>query len=172
MPSSSAEAAKIPVVYWDACVFISKIQGDPDRIDIIEELVGLAKKEKLIIATSVITEGEVIRWPSHGATDPHPDADQLIDDFFKNPWILRRTVDGAIMGHVRRLRAANKGLRLPDAIHVATALRYSVSCLHTYDHDDLIKRSGKLSLDGKSFLKISKPEHPGRPLFNRDLEAG
>lgn len=171
MPSSSAKAASIPIVYWDACVFISKIQGDPERIDMIEELVGLAKNDKLIIVTSVITEGEVIKWPSPESTDPHPNADQLIDDFFKNPWIHRRTVDGALMGHVRRLRAAHKGLKLPDAIHVATALRYTVSCLHTYDHDDLIKRSGKLSLDGKSFLRIAKPDHPGRPLFNRDPDS-
>jgi len=61
MPSDRA------AVYWDSCVFISRIQGDPERIDLLRQLTSLAEKGKLLIVTSVLTIAEVLRTEHDGS---------------------------------------------------------------------------------------------------------
>ena len=166
MPSKPTKRSSVPVVYWDSCVFIDFLKQTPGRIDTIRELVAMAQNGELLIITSVIVEGEVIKWPEDGISDD--DANRKLADFFRDSWIIRRAADARIMGIVRRLRQTHK-LKLPDAIHVATALVHNVVALHTYDKDDLLKRDGVIPVDGKTFLKIVKPEHPkpppNQPLF-------
>ena len=157
----STRKPNIPVVYRDSCVFIDWLDKKrPDRINLIDPLVSMAQNGELKIITSVIAEGEVIKWPEEGISDQ--ESNRRIADFFKNPWIIRRSVDTRVMGVVRQIRLINK-LKLPDAIHVATALISEVAALHTFDHDHLIKRTGKFTIDGKFFLKIVEPENPIPP---------
>ena len=162
MPSKLAKKAKVPIVYWDSCVFISLIEKTPGRIDIIDELVTMAQNGELLIVTSTLTEAEIIKWPEDGIS--HEESNRKITDFFKNPWIVRRAVDTRVIGTTRRIRMTPQPkLQTPDAIHIATALIHEVTAFHTYDHKHLISKDGLLSDDGKHFLKISEPEHPNKP---------
>ncbi|HEY8792084.1 MAG TPA: hypothetical protein VIL96_04310 [Gaiellaceae bacterium] len=34
----------VPRIYWDACVFLSLLNGDPERIDVIKQLMDEAEK--------------------------------------------------------------------------------------------------------------------------------
>lgn len=173
MPSKPGSVAGIPLVYWDACVFIDYLQKDKAyRLAEIVPLVHMAQNNKLHIVTSAISLGEVLRLPDPTLNDD--EIDHKIVEFFKNPWITVRAADTNIMGMARRLRRAtvlskpNKSphertFRLPDAIHIATALYNNVLAMHSYDDTDLVRRNGLLSLDGKTFLKIIHPEDPTPP---------
>ncbi len=175
MPSKSAKKAKVPIVYWDSCIFISLIEKTPGRIDIIDELVTIAQNGELLIVTSTLTEAEVIQWPEDGISQE--ESNRKIADFFKNPWIIRRAVDTRVIGTTRRLRMTTQPkLKTPDAIHIATALIHEVAAFHTYDRKHLISKDGLLSDNGKYFLKISEPEPPNKPsdqpLFDATLKEG
>ena len=167
MPSEPGKLAKpsrksnVPVVYWDSCVFIEWIEKkNPDRVKLIDPLVSMAQNDEIKIITSVIAEAEVQKWPEEGISNQ--ETNRRIADFFKNPWINRRSVDTRVVSVVRQIRLINN-LKLWDAIHVATALISEVTALHTFDRDHMIKRTGKFTIDDKFFLKIVQPENPVPP---------
>lgn len=56
------------------------------------------------------------------------------------------------------------GIKVADAIHIATALQWRVKSLHTYDRNHLLNKSG---LIGTPPLEIIKPRYPEEhPLFD------
>lgn len=158
-------------VYWDACVFIHRIQGTAGKIDLLEQLTDLAQKGKLKLITSALTITEVLRGPDPDA--PDEEQAELIIAYFENEYIEVRPVDVMIAEYAARLRRKFKGLKAVDAIHVATAHFAKVAVLQTYDHDDLLKRDGRMC---DPPLAIREPAHPeAYPLFDdppRDDDAG
>jgi len=154
--------SKPPKVYWDACAFIGRIQREPDKIVELEQLTELATQGKLLIVTSTLTIAEVLKEPALGPSDD--EKFRSIADFFENPWIILRNVDRRIAETAAKLRITYEKLRTPDAIHLATAIRWQVVAFHTYDHKDLLKRNG---LIGDPPLEIVKPCYPEKnPLFD------
>ncbi len=138
--------------YWDACVFIDRMQRRADRIKLLEELTNCAQDGAFMIVTSTITIAEVIKIPELGlATQEEA---RLIADYFEHEWISVRPVTTAIAHKAADVRRQH-GLKTADAIHVATALlTEGVVMLHTYDGDDLLKRDGKI---GNPSLRITPP---------------
>ena len=151
--------------YWDANIFISSIQRTPGRVEVIDDIKRMVKENRLLVVTSSIVMTEVIKWDDETGLDLDV-VMKKIRDYLENPWITRRFVDNAIAERAGQLRRRFK-LKGMDAIHLATAWRYEVDVLQTYD-EDLLKLDGSLSFEKKADkLKIRYPEVPDKsyPLF-------
>lgn len=51
--------AELRRVYWDACVFLSYINGVANRLPTIEELLRLARADEFELLTSSLSHAEV-----------------------------------------------------------------------------------------------------------------
>jgi predicted nucleic acid-binding protein len=158
--------SKPPAVYWDACCFIGRIQRESDKIADLEQLTTLAEDGKLLIVTSTLTIAEVLYEP--GNEGPDGKKIRLISTYFEHPWIVLRALDRRTAEMAADVRVVHK-LKIADAIHVATALRWKVKFLHTYDNDHLLKKNGMI---GVPPLEIIKPRYPeDHPLFDSIQEG-
>lgn len=158
MPSKNA-------IYWDSCVFLDRLKRKPERIAILETITDAAENGDFIIVTSAITLAEVIKLPELGTSTQ--DQISTIETFFENPWLNIRIVDEVIARNAAEIRRSS-GLKTCDAIHVATALKYKIPILHTYDglNEDGSIKEGKFLLahnevfGGEPKLKIEVPSDP------------
>jgi predicted nucleic acid-binding protein len=124
----------------------------------------------VLVVTSSISSAEVIKVKDLEKCDPGRVVEEedeakieadlaKIKDYLENPWITRRVVDAVIAERAGNLRRRFK-LKLPDAIHLATAWHYEVDQLQTYD-PHLLRLTGLVTLDKKGTnLKICHPELP------------
>ena len=119
-----------PSIYWDSCVFLDRLKRRPDRISILEATTDVAAAGEFIIVTSSVAIAEVIKLPEIGLTTSEQIA--TIEAFFENAWLSVRIVDEVIAKTAASLRR-DYGIKTCDALHVATALRYGVPILYTYD---------------------------------------
>lgn len=127
-------------VYWDANVLLSYVDGDPDRLPTIEELLRQARAREIEIVTSALSQVEVAFAASEKegqALDPA--AEERIDELWKpsSPIALVEFYP-ALAREARRLirdaiDAGRSALKPADAIHLATAARMEVEDFHTYD---------------------------------------
>lgn len=138
-------------VYWDADVWLSYINGEGDRLPVLDALLADSSSPKgnIEIYTSEISEVEVAFAKSeqdNKALDP--DVEARIDDL----WADRDTVKVVEYHHKLGIEARaiirlgiEKGWQLKplDAIHLATAKRFEVAEFHTYDKR-LLKYSGDI----------------------------
>ena len=163
MPSKSGKASQREEVYWDSCMFMEHISPIyPERAGVMDHLVSLAKDKKILVVTSALTKAEVLRGPG---TDSLPeDHRRYLASYFENEWITVRATDGLVWDQAALLRRESqgidnkgnplKGLDLADAVHIATALRWGLTTIETFDEKHLVSRDGKL---GNSPLKIRLP---------------
>lgn len=148
-------------VYWDACAWIAYIQKEmpgPDtkftepRYDMCRRVLRRAADRELELATSAYTLSEVCKTP----VDPTSPALNL-PAFFDQPYILLIAVDKQIGLKAQSLQAAGvAGLKPQDAIHVASALVWSVPLLHTFD-GKLLGLDKVLTMDDGNQLRIRRP---------------
>jgi predicted nucleic acid-binding protein len=120
-----------PRVYVDTNVYISAFETGGARTDHARWLFDAAEQGRLIVVTSELTLAELLVRPiAEGAT-------YLIDAFramiAPGPSsevvpVSRRVLEGAA-----GLRASRRGLKLPDAIHCASALEARCSAMVTDD---------------------------------------
>jgi predicted nucleic acid-binding protein len=130
---------KLKKVYWDSCVIIDWLENThPERIALIEPVVRAARDGHVLIVTSAWSMTEVVRLKGEPLTDID---EQLIVEFFKEPYIELRTVDRTIATIARQIcrqkLESGKGLKPPDAVHVATAVHLHIDTFHTFDVDTL-----------------------------------
>lgn len=136
--------------YWDACVLLSYINGIPDRLPTIEELIRLSRASEFEIVTSVLSQAEV----AFAAIEKEQGklsmgTEEAIDKLWL-PGSPIKTVEfyDLIAREARDImrQGIEQGwgsLKPADAIHLATARRMEVSEMHTYD-DRLLKWNGRL----------------------------
>ena len=156
-------------VYWDTCVFLAWIKGesreDPQDEAGILQCVDEAKTGGVLILTSDITRIEAL-----DCCFESEEQRQTFADFLKRPEVECRPVDNrvAALAHDIRdyyqMRVAENGgrrLRTPDAIHLATAIHYDASEMHTFDDGKSDRKSlSLLGLTGNvagHALSICKP---------------
>jgi predicted nucleic acid-binding protein len=131
---------RLPLIYWDADIFMSYVEDHPDRAPLIDLLLGDARAGKLELITSVITVAEVGYAASErlaGALSA--DVLQKIDGL----WAVGGPVRVVEVYPLIASRARNliregvprgwTGLRAHDAIHLATAQQLHADEIHTYD---------------------------------------
>ena len=161
MPKKSVPAAR--KIYWDACVFLSIIEGHPDRIPIIEAIVDDCKRGTLEIFTSTLSIAEVAFAKSEkdgAALDIEVERKLNLLWSPSSPFRLievHRAIVYEAQSYVRNGMALQIGLKPPDAIHLASAKKSGAAEFHTYD-DFNGKRQQVEELTG---LKIIEPKADG-----------
>ena len=132
---------KLRFVYWDSCVFLSYINADPGRIDILDAILDDTHKSngESKIVTSMLTKVEVVRSTTEYTTRVlSVGVEQKIDALWNDvAGIGLIELHDGIALHARTLmrQSMQQGwaLKPPDAIHLASAQWLGVQELHTYD---------------------------------------
>ena len=142
---------KKKLVYWDSDCFLGLLNKEDDKIRKCQSVIKEAEQENLIIVTSAITFIEVIKMKGQKPVPKH--AENVLRDFFNNPFISIYNVDREVGIKARDLMWKKKALKPKDSIHVATALIAQTPELHTFDAY-LLKLN---NLFGNPKLKICEP---------------
>jgi len=150
----------IPRRYWDSSAFLAWLLPEPDREDACSSVLRAAEEGDLELVTSALTLTEVIKLK--GKPELKKDHETKIAKFFENEYIILRNVDRFIALAAQRL-VWEQNLSPKDSIHVATALRWKIPVLDTFD-EGLIALSGKLSIEegnpNSPRLEITTPHVP------------
>lgn len=126
-------------VYWDACVFLSLIEGTPGRIPIIEALVDDCESGKIEIYSSMLSIAEVAFAKSE---KDGKELSEEIGDKINRLWYppapfklieVHKTLVLEAQSYVRNAVPKSLGLKPPDAIHLVTAKKVNASVFHSYD---------------------------------------
>jgi predicted nucleic acid-binding protein len=137
---------------WDSDVIIARIQRTKGRIHRLEPITESAERGDTTIIVSALAMVEVVKLKDLGLLDPQ--TEQLVTDFFENPYVAVRNVDRFVAEKARPIvRAFN--LKPTDAIQIATAILMKSDVLHTFDANHLLRLNGKV--DG---LRIEEPPEP------------
>lgn len=127
-------------IYWDTCVYLSYISGTPDRLPVIQQILGNARQKRAIL-TSIVSMVEVA-YAAHeknpGPLDPQMEKtmDQLwADDSVTEIVELNHDVAGMARDLIRRATATQRKLKPLDAIQLASAQWMRASEFHTYDRE-------------------------------------
>ena len=128
-------------IYWDADVWLSYINGMPDRLPVLDALLAesASPNGSIEIVTSVISQVEVAYAETERlkrALDP--EVESRIDKLWADRQALRLVEYHEGIGREARQiirTAVTKGwsLRSADSIHLASARWMQVSEFHTYE---------------------------------------
>jgi predicted nucleic acid-binding protein len=162
-------------VYWDANAWIGLINRDPEKVKALEVFYQAAKRGDVEIWTSVISNVEVYKMKDDpDAPRSLEEQNKRVDEVLHQPFVKPIEVNDLIIWDARNLLQTYPALRKPyDAVHLASALRWDVHAMHTYDRENLLALSHKVKCRNGSTLEICRPEHdPDGALFTpRDDEA-
>lgn len=131
-------------IYWDADVFLSYINNNPNRSQIIESILDLiSDNDKEIIVTSTITRVEV-SWAAIEKLNRTLMQDEIdrIDALLGNQSIVRLIDFNDTIALIARdlmrngMESGGKRLRTNDAIHLASAIWVKAKELNTYNLND------------------------------------
>ena len=137
---------------WDSCTIIYYLAGKAEDNPECPEIIAQAKRGELEIMVSMLAEAEVAKVDDE--LGPGDDSESMIREFFGRSYIVRVALEVEIAREARRLVRVYKGMKPLDAVHIATALRYAVPILETYDAE-MLKRTGQ---EGEPPLIIRKPD--------------
>lgn len=131
---------KAPVrSYWDSCVFLAWIKGEPGRFDQVDTLIENAAAGQLEIITSVLSITEVaLAAPARDPGATASDALKKIDGLWVPPSPVtlaefHQLVAMDARDLMRQAAIDGRSLRPPDAIHLSTAARVRCDEFLTYD---------------------------------------
>lgn len=153
------------LIYWDSCVFLSYINADVTRIDILDAILHEIQASNGVkkIVTSIITKVEVAFSGIEQTMDQLSfDIEQKIDALWNDDSVIGLIElhdDIAIRARdlIRKARSQSLSLRPPDAIHLASAQWLGVEEIQTYD-DKLYRYSTLIG------CTIREPYTPQLPL--------
>lgn len=132
-------------LYWDACVFLSAINANKERVPVITSLLDDCDAGNIKIYTSYLSVTEVAFAESEKQDSVLDDEiEEKINKLWQPPSPINLIeVDPFIVWDAKTLirKAIKKGwgLKPADAIHLATAQRIKVKYFHTYDMKKLAK---------------------------------
>jgi predicted nucleic acid-binding protein len=171
---------KTPMYAWDSCTFISsltKLGRTEQELRDLREVEKLSDDGECRILTPAITLVEVL------ACKMTADQENSFIELLQRSNVTVVSVTPRIAAKAREIRNyyALKGMNIavPDSIHLATAVHYGATELHTFDGAGQRKRqTDLLSLETplieKWSLKVCKPGPPPKPVldFNPMGETG
>lgn len=153
--------AKPLKLYWDSCAWLGFINGEADKKRELEIVYGHARKGTYQLWTSTLSMVECRRLATE-EHDPKPLSDeheQTLKDLFAQPFVkpIPMAVDIAEMA--RTIWRQTPGLgKFQDAVHVASAIRWNIPILHTYDRDDLLHLDSTFDCRDGTRLTICYPD--------------
>jgi predicted nucleic acid-binding protein len=151
---------------WDACVFISLLTAagrTNEEMENLRAIEAMVDNGEIVIFTPSITLIEVL------ACKLTPDQESLFQAILRRSNVEVMSVSLRVAETAREIRnhyiSNGAEMAVPDAIHLATAIHYSATALHTFDgggktrkKTDLLKLTNPII--GKYHLDIRKPEPP------------
>lgn len=158
--------SSLPLVYWDACVFISWLKGEQRPGTETTDLNSVAAdihSGHLRMVTSVETLNEVLEG------DLSPEDNKRFLQLFDRSNISMAIKDHRVGFKARELRDYYKSRRAdpgdpilcsPDATHLATAIIYNAVEFHTFDGTGNRRCLGLLPLTGNVGgypMRVCKP---------------
>lgn len=150
-------------VYWDACAWLALVNEEQGRKPDVDAVYTQARNGNVEIWTSNISIVEANRLEAevHQAK-PIPEGSlAILDAVFLQPFVKLIPVDTDIAIRARKLVRETVGLRVKaDAIHLASAIRWNIPTLHTYDGSDLTHLDGQFTCDNGTMLTICHPKDP------------
>lgn len=158
--------ADLKNVYWDACLWISLINGETGKADRCQYVIERSKVGEFQVWTSSISLAEVFKKKCEGknvSLDESKDMD--FEKYIEQDFLTEVQVDHDTGLLARRLLRKFPELKKPnDAIHLATAVLNNVDELHTFDDENLIPLDGKIErADGKLLVICFPPQRPVDP---------
>lgn len=154
--------AKPVRIYWDTCAFIGLLNGEADKQRELEIVYGLARSGKAELWTSTLSmiECRRLKVEQHAAKPLDEHNDMKISDIFNQPFIKPIPLASDIAADARGLWRRTVGLsKYQDAVHIASAVRWNIELMHTYDHEDLLHLSEKLACRNGNPLSICYPDN-------------
>ena len=145
-----------PRFYWDTAPLIAWItdekRTDPAEMAGLAEVVDMVDRGKAVLMTSVLWRAEVL---DSSLTKTQK---KRLENAFDGRSIIELSIDSRVMeltGEIRNFHStskkkdAMKNIRVPDAIHLATAILYEATEFHTFDGARSgSNKGGLLTLDG------------------------
>jgi predicted nucleic acid-binding protein len=157
---------KTPRYCWDSCVFISLLTQADRTAEEIQKLIAverLSDNGGCVIFTAAITLVEVLSCMLT------PEQEQLFQELLQRSNVTAVSITPRIAITAREIRdhyqKQDIKMAVADSIHLATAVHYNATALHTYDGGGQRKRRTDLlnlatPLIEKYAIKIVKPEPP------------
>jgi predicted nucleic acid-binding protein len=161
-----------PIYYWDTCLFLAWLKNEstrkPGEMDAVADVLEKFKRRELDLMTSALTITEIsVAKVSVGTYT-------LLDDVMQRSNFSKISVDIRVAKLARDIRDyyllrptehGGKTLGVPDSIHVASAILYRATEMHTFDEKDNNKLNslGLIPLSGDAGVRnltICKPPVP------------
>ena len=160
-------------LYWDSCAWIGFANKEPDKKKELLREYKAARDGRYEIWTSSLSLIE-LRWlvDEKGTPRPYGDEnDKKISLLFHQPYIKIITMTVDIVENARQIWRKTPSIgKYADAIHVASALRWNISVMHTYDRQDLLDISKVMKCQNGEPLTICYPGTDNGPLFEASNE--
>lgn len=149
----TAEEAGVPRVYLDTNAFIGFVESEGHRYARLHPLFMAIDDGRVQGVTSELTIAEVMVKP---LLDHETIVASVYEEMLGGAWRIEAlAVSRAVLLESARLRAADRSLRLPDAVHMATS-RLS-RCDHVVTSDRrLATTNGPLPLNPDSPADIAR----------------
>ncbi len=161
-----------PKLYWDANVFLAYVSAETERLPDVEALLDGAEKGDVEIYTSELSVVEVAyatQEKAGGALDPQ--IEMKIEALWRPPSPIRRVEFNSLIsrdarGIIRTALSTDGAMVKPaDSIHLATAQRYGVDEIHTYESLQRRERwAGLVGIDVKEPWAAQPQLTPQNPI--------
>lgn len=129
------------LTYWDSCVFLSYINGEAERLYILDAFLdGIKKsngKQKIVTSALSITEVSFAASERNKRT-LSSDIEQKLNIFWNDSSVfhiieVHEEIALSARTLMRQGLIDERSIKPPDAIHLASAQWLRVSEIHTYD---------------------------------------
>lgn len=151
--------------YLDSDIFLGLFNEEPDKLEACNGVLTAAERGEIEIVVSALTLTEVIRM--RGRPRLEQEKEEFIHAFFEHSFIHVVNLDRGLAEDARQLMWDYSALKPKDSVHVATAIRTQVNCLHTFDRE-LLGLDGQI---GQPLLHICTPDIPGQTALRFPSEA-
>jgi predicted nucleic acid-binding protein len=150
---TDAPALKLKRIYLDTNAFIEAFEHNTPVSTLLRQLLLSEPRDgKPILVTSQLTLAELLVKPFE---EGRSDLVEVYENWTStNPYIEGVPLVRAVLRDAAARRAANKSLKLPDAIHITTAI--GTGCSHFVSNDDQLKNVPELF-----FVRLTEEEVGG-----------
>jgi predicted nucleic acid-binding protein len=127
---------KLPVVYWDSCVFIAWLMNESrvsEEMEGLRQVVSLFDNNRIILLTSTLIRTEILACTLSSETK------EKFAQLFKRQNFQETAINQRVSSLAHDIRNFYKtaspsiSIKTPDALHLATAIHYQAEEFHTFD---------------------------------------